>query len=151
MGASYDHGIAVGKELYPAFIQLTNDRAYDYGHAGYTGTLAEKYEVTLVGDLPSRWTPDKFMLMAQRYEDWQTFGKWTEYLSYDRWIEHSAKPRMSAKAEAVVAKFVAQGSDKWGPAVAVEIKGAQLKHLRSANPFVKRGSRAWVVGGWCSS
>ena len=47
MGAEQFENIAPGNTAQEAFNAAYEDAAYDYGHAGYTGTIAEKSGFTL--------------------------------------------------------------------------------------------------------
>ena len=54
MGACYDShfiedkGLKLSnKELEVEWIEIQEQRCYDYGHSGYTGTLAEKIAMTI--------------------------------------------------------------------------------------------------------
>ena len=54
MGARIDTGFAFGKTLDQAFSKLSEQRAWDYGHAGYTGTFAEMIEAA------EKWVARRF-------------------------------------------------------------------------------------------
>lgn len=60
MGADFDQGIAIGKTLDEAFHELHEERAWEYGHGGYTGTFAETPGAIEVGKLPARVTSEQF-------------------------------------------------------------------------------------------
>ena len=57
MGAVNFYCEAEGKTLSEAFRSAVDEAYYDYGHRGYTGTIAEKSGVTLV-DIPFNALPD---------------------------------------------------------------------------------------------
>jgi hypothetical protein len=48
MGAQVFTQKAKGKTAKDAFHQAVSDALYDYGHRGYTGTLAEKHDYVMV-------------------------------------------------------------------------------------------------------
>ena len=50
MGANTFFQTADGKTPKKAFIAACKDAAYDYGHSGYTGTLAEKESFIMISD-----------------------------------------------------------------------------------------------------
>lgn len=49
MGACDFYILGSGPSLKKAFQQAVDDAKYESGHGGYTGTIAEKHEVVLVG------------------------------------------------------------------------------------------------------
>jgi hypothetical protein len=49
MGAADFITKAVGKTAKEAFNNARNDALYEYGHGGYTGTIAEKHSFDMVG------------------------------------------------------------------------------------------------------
>lgn len=65
MGADTDTGYAIGKDLASAFQDLIDERAYYYGHGGYTGTFAETPGAIYVGQLPARVTSEQFEQLIQ--------------------------------------------------------------------------------------
>ena len=50
MGAEQFKTVAHGATVKEAFDYAVNEAQYDYGHAGYTGTIAEKDEYTVISD-----------------------------------------------------------------------------------------------------
>lgn len=48
MGASFFEVSADGKNANEAFLNAVSDARYEYGHGGYTGTIAEKHDFKLV-------------------------------------------------------------------------------------------------------
>jgi len=56
MGATTFINTVNGATLQEAFADAVKQAQYDYGHAGYTGTIAEKNVVTLIqrGPVPKR-------------------------------------------------------------------------------------------------
>ncbi len=83
-----------GNNIHDAFSNGIEAAAYDHGHAGYTGTLAEKTEFTeidlpegqdpydfadkLIGDCDSRvddkWGPAGVVKIPDRDNTWLFFG-----------------------------------------------------------------------------
>ena len=53
MGACEFYSVAEGPTVKAAFSTAIDNARYDYGHAGYTGTIAEKDSVELVGEAES--------------------------------------------------------------------------------------------------
>lgn len=52
MGATNFQTTAEGKTAAEAFRAARERALYDYGHRGYTGTIAEKHEFVMVSPLP---------------------------------------------------------------------------------------------------
>jgi len=50
MGAETFYHAASGKNAKKAFIAATKEAAYNYGHAGYTGSIAEKESFVMIND-----------------------------------------------------------------------------------------------------
>lgn len=94
MGAVDFHCHAQGKDVQEAFGRAVQDARYDYGHAGYTGTIAEKSSYTLF-DLPEGMTPRQF------YD-----------LIYDEGECPQGHEQLIERAREVY-------NDKWGPCVAI--------------------------------
>lgn len=59
MGASTFTQLGQGKTAAEAFKAARAEAQYDHGHSGYSGTLAEKTEFTLI-DLPAGKTPAEY-------------------------------------------------------------------------------------------
>ena len=90
MGAEYfeSHHPAVNQETGQA---ITSDKAfeacvaqaaYDHGHSGYTGTIAEKYDFVYIGTVDSL---EEFRVKAAVYEfHIPENGSWPEYVD-DKW------------------------------------------------------------------
>lgn len=54
MGASTFSEFAKGTSRKEAFRQLVEDAQYEYGHGGYSGTIAEKSEFVVCGQAKTR-------------------------------------------------------------------------------------------------
>lgn len=59
MGADVFFTKAKGTTAKEAFRSAVDQAAYDYGHAGYTGTIAEKHDFTII-KVPEGWEPRKY-------------------------------------------------------------------------------------------
>lgn len=58
MGATTFHTIARGPTAKRAFESARNQAQYDYGHSGYTGTIAEKDSFTMIPVPPGKDVSD---------------------------------------------------------------------------------------------
>lgn len=68
MGAQVFSSTASGKDAKEAFTNAVQQAQYDYGHAGYSGTIAEKDSYVIVSDKPLNY-PDAEGLASQMIED----------------------------------------------------------------------------------
>ena len=61
------------KEAYVEFAHVTESARYNYGHAGYTGTFAEKEDVDLlpVPDGRMFWTEEELENKADEISKWE--------------------------------------------------------------------------------
>ncbi len=97
MGAEQFRVIGRGDTVQQAFFAAREQALYDYGHSGYTGTIAEK-AVFILYDVPSPYTYKDVVQALENGSDQQDleeiFGKMAGdiFFTYD---------------------------DKWGPAVAL--------------------------------
>ena len=79
MGAEQFDNFAYGSESITgasaAFTEAVSMAKYDYGHSGYTGTIAEKSEYVLVGKVETQ--QEAYDLMDDRlYGDDRVNDKW---------------------------------------------------------------------------
>ena len=102
MGATDFYQTATGKTAREAFNNAVKQAQWDYGHAGYTGTIAEKdgfEEVILPDDIDP-----------------------TEFL---RWVKRTAAEQVQDVPVHVkyhVDRAAKKYDDKWGPAVCVKLE-----------------------------
>lgn len=102
MGAEQFTTRAKGKTAQEAFATATHEAAWERGHGGYTGTIAEKHsfvEITVPKGVP----PLAFINAVQRYP-------------HDRSTELA-----TAELQNALKKAYDQTDDKWGPAGAVQV------------------------------
>jgi len=75
MGAESFVEHARGKTAEAAFEAAVQEALYDYGHAGYTGTIAEKHEFVEI-DVPEDKTAEEFVDELMRNDDERIEDKW---------------------------------------------------------------------------
>ncbi len=176
MGANWDDGVSVGRNADEAFTNLTEDAAWEHGHGGYSGTMAEKDSFILAGTLPARVTFQDLLAAMFRTREVERHGHWVErtygdveetYTDY-KGIERTVTTRECVKVtkrrksplpkalqnpagERIVRAFLAADSDKWGPAAGVELNARETKTARSRSYKGKQGIHAYGFGGSCSS
>ena len=90
MGAEYiEMCYSEGVTFEQAVSNAMESAAYDYGHAGYTGTMAEKEGAILCGKLPPRITLEKFSRLVAQYREWKYYGVWVNGKRVpNRWSEY---------------------------------------------------------------
>jgi hypothetical protein len=145
----------VGKTIAEAYEkQVTSDR-YNFGHAGYTGTLAEKDGFVLI-DRPPRITAGRMM------DTITDATQWLFWLDTDEKYRHAyAKPKARCRQawqrlQQWQTQQVGWGDarriceiydDKWGPALAVEQSPAEKKERWKGLP---RGTKTFLFFGMAS-
>lgn len=171
MGATTFQTYGFGKDLQDAFRQAREDAAWEYGHGGYTGTIAEKPSAVLFA-LPPRVKPQKYI----EWIDMLTEGD-TSYIKEElaRLKRTRAKPGQGEamrkrraelakeikRAERELAKIPAQFlpdvrraagvyEDKWGSAVAFEINGTDGRRLKERHGLKGTRKRVFLFCGWAS-
>ena len=148
-----------GKDLNDAYNkQVTSDR-YNFGHSGYTGTLAEKDGCVLI-DRPPRITAGRLVDTIIDAEQWMF------WMDTDEKYRHAyAKPKAGCrqagerlnewyhpvrgfKQGAIDARGICNTyGEKWGPALAVEQSPAEKKKRWSDLP---RGTKTFLFFGMAS-
>jgi hypothetical protein len=75
MGGQTFETIAGGKDPKEAFARAREQAAWDHGHSGYTGTIAEKDDFVLI-DVPAGEDPITFAEKIVRDGDKRVDDKW---------------------------------------------------------------------------
>jgi hypothetical protein len=75
MGAQTFMSRAVGKTAREAFDAAVAEAQYDYGHRGYTGTIAEKDSFRMI-DVPDGESPSEFACRLMDEDDERIRDKW---------------------------------------------------------------------------
>ena len=75
MGSAVFMTIAKGGDAREAFISAVREAQYNYGHAGYTGTIAEKDSFTVI-PLAEGVTPDDYVDQLIGKMDERVNDKW---------------------------------------------------------------------------
>jgi len=66
---------ATGKTAKEAFQSLVGDAQYDFGHSGYTGTIAEKNSFVMI-DLPDGMDAEDYADILMDKDDERIADKW---------------------------------------------------------------------------
>lgn len=137
MGADTFYVIEVGKSPADAFSKAVSEAQYLYGHAGYTGTIAEKGSFINGGKIGSRYA-GRLESYVHRAREWYgSQGK------RPRSIPEAVRDQICDTMEAY--------DDKWGPAVCFEITGNLVKTIKEARGRKGSHDKVFVFCGWASS
>lgn len=176
MGAQDTSQVAAGKTAGEAYHRAHADAQDYYGHQeGYSGAINSKDGGYVLVDLPPRFTYAKLEKLIQEYDYaqaglWQPreaikanspggfyFGKrgakgnlrkaQVELRRAEARIARVKKqipPALAPKFDSIVETY----NDKWGPPLAVELKGAEAKRYRTQK---RRGEKLFVFFGMAPS
>ncbi|HUW00751.1 MAG TPA: hypothetical protein VMW08_00225 [Acidimicrobiales bacterium] len=151
MGAYDFTTTSLGKTAEQAFDRAVRDAQYEYGHGGYTGSIAEKHDFVLVAT-PKGTSAERLLaktydahaaLEAEAGTEWarKATAKERKALAYlreklghqaDRWIE------------------AAEG-DKWGPAAAIEVTGKRAAEIKARAGRKGTHDKVFTFTGYASS
>jgi len=131
-GTNFTHVVA-GKTADDAFRKAQQDAEYDYGHSGYTGTVAEKPGFRLIeGPVKCRAKSDDLV----------------------NWIAESEcnenAPAIPKQHRLWASKHVKQYTDKWGAALAIELTGKEKAEWKKLNNLKGTQARVFVFFGVAS-
>jgi hypothetical protein len=120
MGASDFHDQVRKREgltMAQAFDEAHHNAKYDYGHAGYTGTIAEKPGYVTI-TLPDGWTSTKLWNALHEVEElgWRLAGDPEKEIPPFLLAQELIKAVGRTTAES----WAQTMSDKWGPAIGFE-------------------------------
>ena len=76
MGATTFSTQASGKTASEAFSNAVSSAAYEYGHGGYTGSIAEKHSFVLIGTEPDAASAYKKARLLLDSDDARINDKW---------------------------------------------------------------------------
>jgi hypothetical protein len=151
MGATDFLHYGTGRTVKEAFKTAHDEAAYDFGHAGYTGTIAEKYGfVEFV--LPPRVTAHKVYEAA-----WVALDT-----IYDSNSSQRRKTNTHMKARAQLVTWLGETQttnllraidDKWGPAAAIKLTKKEAEQFVPRTPTGKRKKNyeVWMFFGLAST
>ena len=144
-----------GKTIAEAYDKQVTSDCYNFGHSGYTGTLAEKDGYVLI-DRPPRIRAERLMdiiIDAERWMFWDDTDERYRQACFqppakcrkawerlDKWYP----PRVLMLDARDICKTY---DDKWGPALAVEQSPAEKKERWSGLP---RGTKTFLFFGMAS-
>lgn len=125
MGANTFIDLGIGRDAEEAFRRLVADAAYQHGHGGYTGTVAEKHDFVVLdlpdvpGMSPSELAEHALAGLRQATEYVRRGGGTYEGGAWVRELDQVV-PIPAAAAQAI-ARVTDAVDDKWGPAGCFEV------------------------------
>ena len=154
MGAEQFEVMSNGKDLAEAFTRAVDAAFYDYGHAGYTGSICEKPGVYLI-PTPKGVTAQDVAEAIVDAQGWDNpRSEWPDMKP--EFVEQQNKYyELADAAFAKVAKWfghdeaehiVRLSDDKWDDAVAVEMTANECPTAAEQD-----GDRWFFFFGWASS
>ena len=119
MGACNFSVLAVGQDARQAFYRAVADAQWEYGHGGYTGTIAEKGDYVVLKP-PKDMDPVLFAQMVQSYWPGRPKSEWCpegepESCGYNGELAEKWNELSDTDKNAVREAYQAT-EDKWGPA-----------------------------------
>lgn len=136
MSAQQFEHISLARTPLQAFDAAVAQAHYDWGHSGYTGTIAEKPGYVFAGPVSSRH--------CDRLVDYFN-------LAIRGWDTDSKLDRIPVRMRPVISKYAEAYDDKWGPAVCFEITGIRAVQIKEQ--YGRKGTmdKVYVFLGWAST
>lgn len=143
MGAADFYVEAKGKNAATAFSEVTEQARWEHGHGGYSGTIAEKHDYTLIrrpdairATTLRRMIQDAHLLDYYRGQAASDSFIWRQRDETEAaWKRRAERERKAAarKVAAIEKRYAAYrptliaiaagwDADKWGPAAAIEVE-----------------------------
>lgn len=144
MGGEWVVDYGVGDNVKGAHAKAHDQAAWDHGHGGYTGSLAEKPKYEFF-ELPPDLDPHQLLSWIEHTE-WN----WTTSTDPRRTSKPCLPDEVPAQYRELVEKVFLVSDDKWGPCAAVEIP----EKWRTGNEKAykaEKGEKLYMFFGWASS
>lgn len=147
MGATNFETIAFGDTVRDAFNAAVEQAHWEYGHRGYTGTIAEK---SLGGSaiLPAGLTAVQTLRLIEAYwpehEDWQKFED-PKAMVPEKW-----HPDTPEAAKPAIRRLWEAWGEKWGPALALPLTPDEVAQFRDRHGVAGKGKNGWLFCGMAS-
>ena len=123
MGATTFYDVVKGSSAKDAFEKAVEEAQYEYGHGGYTGTIAEK---------------DSFVMITPPFK--ATITVTPEMTTTEiKALTREVRKLFMDYAEQLIEDSDSRVDDKWGPAGCLEIK-----------PSTKDSDGEYLFFGWAS-
>ena len=131
MGADQFSSIGIARTPEVAFNQAHDQATWEYGHGGYSGTIAEKGSYVLLGKLGSRY--------YDNVED------------YFHELLYGDEKKIPAGIRDVIRRGAGIFNDKWGPAVCFEVVGTKAVAIKKRYGRGGTMDKVWLFTGYASS
>jgi hypothetical protein len=165
MGAWLDEGYGMGRTMLRAWDACHEQKVYDHGHAGYSGTLAEKGAAVSCGRVPPRLTADDWDRLAENYDDWKRQGYWMDSVpdgedEYGNPKRRSVKRRRDPRPKSLRTTaydvmlrkwWQYRDGDKWDPCAAIRLNVKEEREFKRRNGRAGTRDQVWYFAGNCSS
>jgi hypothetical protein len=125
MGAQDFRSIGKGRSAKEAFGAARDQASWQYGHGGYTGSIAEK-DGFVEYQMPEGLTVDEFAQLVQEIpssplEERTVFSsEWAARRYGEKALLREKYEALSARDRDIISRAAEVYGDKWGPAVAVQ-------------------------------
>ena len=141
MGAEQFFTIELGANQHSAFDKAKHEAQWEYGHGGYTGTIAEKPGFKYFGEVDS-W----HYLKMPAYFD-------REVVKKNRASPKERLPgtKIPAKYRDKVRVLVDAYDDKWGPAICYQVTGKAALEIKKQHNRKDSHDKVYVFTGWASA
>lgn len=136
MGAERFEDVSTGKTASEAFLKARDEAAYEHGHGGYSGTIAEKDDFVLFDPAEVDLSPREFLALCRELE-----RKDRKVLADDYEAEQLDLAERAFKGS----------DDKWGPAAAMKLPEKDKRSKTALGDAPAAGERAFVFWGWASA
>jgi len=152
MGAANFRNIEVATDAKTAFSRARENAQWEFGHGGYTGTIAEKYDFVYCGKLGYNddGKVENFIhdVLDASYEKWDDK---TKSWRVDPKAKEKAIERIPERLRKQVLKAAPIYDDKWGPAVCFKLTGKRAKEWKER--FGRKGTHdsVYLFTGMASS
>lgn len=155
MGADSFTVIQCGKTASEAFNRAVAHAEYNYGHAGYSGTIAEKSDFKYFGEVKG-FTVRRFenhaFAFVDAYEMAYEYNRDTGCSKMNPDELKKALKKLPAGLKPILhTTFARTFLDKWGPACAVRISGQEAVRLKRAHGRQGTRDRVYLFTGLASS
>jgi hypothetical protein len=136
MGAYDFKNTVIAKTAKAGFAEAADRARYEYGHGGYTGSIAEKSGFVIFTPAKGkRWTVELIKSLIWEAEE-----------------SNAASKRLTDLFGASAARqLVATYNDKWGPAICIELPYSQTKALKARRGVSGTQGKAFCFFGIASS
>lgn len=142
MGAEQFFTIALGRNPHQAFDKAREDAYWEWGHAGYTGSIAEKQEFKMMGSVGT--------------DHWRKVPGWFERVLAETYPAYKVDGRLPHKPippayEQKVRRMVTVYDNKWGPALGYEVTGTAAQKIRLERGRKGTLDKVYVFCGYANS